>query len=204
MASGIIAKKVGMTQVFNEDGESVSVTVLEAGPCRVLQVKTLEKDGYNAVQVGFEQMKSHGVSQAIKGHQKGIEKPYRVLREFRNFTGVEHGAEYKADVFESGQKVKVTGVSKGKGFAGVMKRYGFGGGRATHGSGFHRSPGSLNATTTPGRVFKGKPMPGHKGHKRIAAKNLEIIKVDAVENLLFVKGSVPGPRSGYVTVEAQQ
>lgn len=203
MAKGIIAKKIGMSQIFDDAGNCIPVTILRAGPCKILQVKTVKNDGYSAVQLGFEQARPIVFDQAHRGHQKGIEKPYRVLREFRDVGDeLEKGQEVLPSIFEEGQSVQISGISKGKGFAGVMKRHGFGGGRATHGSGFHRTPGSLNATTTPGKVFKGKPMPGHMGAKRISTKNLKVVKIDVHENLLFIKGAVPGPRSSYVTIEA--
>jgi large subunit ribosomal protein L3 len=202
MAKGIIAKKLGMTRIFDEAGVSVPVTVLRAGPCRVVQVKTAEKDQYSAVQLGFEVVRKKVLNKAELGHQKQLEAPYRVLREFRNAGEFQVGQELKADVFAAGETVKVTGISKGKGFQGVVKRYGFGGGRATHGSGFHRAPGSLNASTTPARVFKGKKMAGHMGVDQVTVRNLKIFQVDPLENLIFVKGAIPGPRTGYVKIEA--
>ncbi len=202
MAKGIIAKKLGMTRIFDEAGVSVPVTVLRAGPCRVVQVKTAEKDQYSAVQLGFEVVRKKVLNKAELGHQKQFEAPYRVLREFRDAGELQVGQELKADVFAAGETVKVTGISKGKGFQGVVKRYGFGGGRATHGSGFHRAPGSLNASTTPARVFKGKKMAGHMGVDQVTVRNLKIFQVDPLENLIFVKGAIPGPRTGYVKIEA--
>ena len=203
MAKGIIARKLGMTRIFDETGEMVPVTVLEAGPCRVLQVKTPEKDSYSALQLGFGPSRASLVSKAERGHQATEEKPFRVLWEFRGMEpALEKGAEVRADVFSAGERVKVIGITKGKGFQGVVKRYGFGGGRATHGSGFHRAPGSLNASTYPARVFKGKSMPGHMGSVRATALGLSIVQVDAENNLLFVRGSVPGPRHSIVQVEA--
>ncbi|MCB1174391.1 MAG: 50S ribosomal protein L3 [Leptospiraceae bacterium] len=203
MAKGIIAKKLGMTQIFDENGQVIPVTVLQAGPCRVIQLKTVEKDGYTAAQLGFDKARPKLFNKAALGHQKGVEEPRRVLREFRDYSeGLEAGQELGPDVFSEGDKVKISGISKGKGFAGSVKRHGFGGGRATHGSGFHRAPGSLNATTTPGRVFKGKAMPGHKGVRRTSVLNVQVVKIDVAQNLLFVKGAVPGPRSAVVTIEA--
>ena len=201
MAKGIIAKKLGMTRIFDEAGASVPVTVLRAGPCRVLQVKTAEKDSYSAVQLGFNPVRASLVSKAERGHQKGVEKPYRLLREFRDAGEYEVGQEVKADVFEKGEVVKVTGVSKGKGFAGAMKRHGFGGGRATHGSGFHRAPGSLNASAYPSRVFKGKKLPGHMGARKVTTTHLKVVEVDPQESLIFIKGAIPGPRTGFVRIE---
>ncbi|MCR9142378.1 MAG: 50S ribosomal protein L3 [bacterium] len=202
MAKGIIAKKLGMTRIFNDEGVSVPVTVLQAGPCRVLQVKTPERDSYSAVQLGFNQVRPVLVSKAERGHQKGVEKPYRLLREFRDAGEYEVGQEVKADVFEKGETVKVTGVSKGKGFQGAMKRHNFGGGRATHGSGFHRAPGSLNASSYPSRVFKGKKMPGHMGARKVTTTHLKVEHVDPQESLIFIKGAVPGPNTGFVRIEA--
>lgn len=202
MAKGIIAKKLGMTRIFNEEGVSVPVTVLQAGPCRVLQVKTPERDSYSAVQLGFNPVRPVLVSKAERGHQKGVERPFRLLREFRDAGEYEVGQEVKADVFAKGESVKITGVSKGKGFQGVMKRYNFGGGRATHGSGFHRSPGSLNASSYPSRVFKGKKMPGHMGARKVTTTHLKVEQIDAQESLIFIKGAVPGPRTGFVRIEA--
>lgn len=202
MAKGIIAKKLGMTRIFNEDGVSVPVTVLQAGPCRVLQVKTPERDSYSAVQLGFNPVRAMLLTKAERGHQKGVERPYRLLREFRDAGEYEVGQEVKADVFEKGETVKVTGVSKGKGFQGVIKRHGFGGGRATHGSGFHRAPGSMNASSYPSRVFKGKKLPGHTGARQVTTSHLKVVQVDAQESLIFIKGAVPGPRTGFVRIEA--
>lgn len=202
MARGLIAKKLGMTRLFDEGGASIPVTVLEAGPCRVLQVKTQEKDQYSAVQLGFDPVRPALISKAERGHQKDVEQPYRILKEFRDAGDYEVGQEVRADIFEKGARVKVTGTSKGKGFAGAIKRHGFGGGRKTHGSGFHRAPGSLNASAYPSRVFKGKKLPGHKGARQVTATHLTVMDVDAQQGLIFIKGSIPGPRTGYVKIEA--
>ncbi|MBX7056481.1 MAG: 50S ribosomal protein L3 [Leptospirales bacterium] len=202
MAKGIIAQKLGMTRVFDEAGNSLPVTVLRAGPCRVLQVKSAEKEGYEAIQLGFAPSLARRVSKAERGHQKGAENPLRILREFRDAGDYQLGQELRADVFAPGDRVRVIGVSKGKGFQGPVKRYGFGGGRATHGSGFHRAPGSLGAHTYPGRVFKGKRMGGHMGVANVTVRNLQVVLVDAVENLILIKGAVPGPRSAIVQIEA--
>ncbi|MCB1315936.1 MAG: 50S ribosomal protein L3 [Leptospiraceae bacterium] len=202
MARGIIARKLGMTRVFDDDGNNIPVTVLQAGPCRVMQVKTQAGEQYDAVQIGFEPVRANLLSKAEQGHQKGVERPYRILREFRDAGDYEVGSEIKADVFAEGDIVKITGISKGKGFQGAMKRHGFGGGRATHGSGFHRAPGSLNASAYPSRVFKGKKLPGHMGVRVTTIANVKVVRVDVDNDLLLIKGAVPGPRTGYVTIEA--
>lgn len=202
MARGIITRKLGMTRLFDENGKSIPVTVLQAGPCRVTQVKTPEKDGYSAVQLGFFETKPQRLTKPEVGHQKGAEKPMKHLREFRDMGEYEVGQEVKADLFEPGQSVKVIGVSKGKGFQGTMKRYNFSGGRATHGSGFHRAPGSLNASAYPSRVFKGKKLPGRMGQDTVSVRNLRIVHADAEQNLLYVSGSIPGARTSLVYVEA--
>ncbi len=199
---GILGRKIGMTQVFDEEGRAVPVTVLEAGPCRVAQTKTPEKDGYTAVQLAFGEAKR--VNKPIAGHYaKAGVTPARHLVELRMETLEDHaiGAEIKADVFEPGEIVDVIGVTKGKGFAGVMKRHGFKGLSASHGTHRkHRSPGSIGACATPARVFKGMRMPGQMGHVRVTTLNLKVIKVDAERNLMLVRGAVPGPRGGLVMV----
>ena len=203
MARGLVAKKIGMSSLFDESGLRIPVTVLEAPKNRVLQLKNKEKDGYDAAQLGFCPVRKKLLSKAEQGRQKGIDRPYRILREFRDFGECELGQEFGVDIFEAGTLVMVTGTSKGKGFQGVMKRYGFGGGRASHGSGFHRSPGSLNASAYPSRVFKGKKLPGRMGGMRSTIRNLRVAAVDAEEGLLFIRGSVPGPRKSCVRVEIQ-
>jgi large subunit ribosomal protein L3 len=194
-----------MTQVFNEQGEAVPVTVIEAGPCYVTQVRTLEQDGYDAVQIGFEETKPQRLSGGEKGHLGRNElPPLRHLREFRvrGDVDVEEGQQLLADVFEPGDWVDVVGVSKGRGFAGVVKRYGFRGGPKTHGqSDRQRAPGSIGAGSTPGRVVKGKRMPGRMGGVRVTAQNLRVELVDPERNLLAVRGSVPGSRGGLVMVK---
>jgi large subunit ribosomal protein L3 len=194
-----------MTQVFNDLGEAVPVTAIEAGPCYVVQVKTLEKDGYEAVQLGFEEVKPQRLSGGEKGHlaQGGV-PTLRHLREFPVQKGADlkAGQQILADVFEIGDRVDVVGISKGRGFAGVVKRYGFGGGPKTHGqSDRQRAPGSIGATTTPGRVWKGQRMPGRMGGRRVSAQNLRVELVDPERNLLAVRGSVPGSRGGIVMIE---
>ncbi len=205
MAKGLLAKKVGMTQVFDESGNIVPVTVLLAGPCTVTSVRTPEKEKYSALQLGFEEVKPGRLSKAEQGHFKkaGIESNFRYLREFRD-TGLEAtvGQVLKADIFAAGETVKVTGLTKGKGFQGVMRRHGFGGGRASHGSHFHREPGSLGASSDPSRVFKNTRLPGHMGQTKASSMNLKVVRVDAEENLILVRGAVPGARTAIVRVEA--
>jgi len=204
MKKAILATKVGMTQIFNEDGVLTPVTVLQAGPCVVTQVKTVENDGYAAVQVGFVDTREKLVNKAEKGHFDKAGVAYKkFVREFR----LENAAEYapaqeiKADIFAAGDKIDATAVSKGKGFQGAIKRLGQHRGPMAHGSKFHRHQGSNGSATTPGRVFKGKGMPGHMGHKRITTQNLEVVRVDAEQNLILVKGAVPGPKKSLVTLK---
>ncbi len=200
----ILATKVGMTQIFNDDGVLVPVTVLQAGPCVVTQVKTLENDGYKAVQVGFVDKREKLVNKPVKGHFDKAGATYkRYVREFRFDNAEEYSVkdEIKADIFAAGDKVDATAVSKGKGFQGAIKRHGQHRGPMTHGSKFHRHQGSNGSATTPGRVFKGKGMPGHMGSKQVTVQNLEIVRVDAENNLLLVKGAVPGPRKSLVTLK---
>jgi large subunit ribosomal protein L3 len=202
--NGIIGKKVGMTQVYAEDGRAFPVTVLEAGPCVVVQRKSKDKDGYSAVQLGLvEKSAPKRVTKPMKGHfEKAGLPPCRVLREFR----VEEGAEVKVgdkvsvESFAAGDSVSVIGVSKGKGFQGVVKRHHFRGGAATHGSMFHRAPGSIGASAFPSRVLKGMRAGGHMGSDRVTVKNLTVVKVDPANNILVVKGSVPGAGGGYVVI----
>lgn len=202
----IIGKKIGMTQIFCEDGRVIPVTVLEAGPCKVVQVKTDEADGYSSVQVGYEDvLKESRVSKPLRGHfAKAGVTPQRYLREVRveNAGEFSPGQEIRAEIFEAGEKVDITGVSKGKGFQGVMKRHGFGGGRATHGSTFHRAPGAIGMCATPSRTFKGKKMPGQMGGKRVTVEKLEVVKIMADQNLILVKGAVPGAKGGLVEIRA--
>ena len=220
MKKAILATKVGMTQIFNDDGVLVPVTVLQAGPCVVTQVKTEENDGYSAVQVGFVDKKEriinkdaggkkqvihrHGVNKAEAGHfKKAGVSAKRYIREFRFENAGEYapGAEIKADIFAEGDKVDASAISKGKGFQGTIKRLGQHRGPMTHGSKFHRHQGSNGACSDPSKVFKGKGMPGHMGSKQITIQNLEIVKVDAENNLLLVKGAVPGPKKALVTIK---
>ena len=205
----IMARKIGMTQVFAENGELVAVTVLEAGPCVVVQKKTIENDGYEAIKVGFKDARVNKRGKVyLNGPDKGQFDKANVaykkyLKEYRleDCAQFEVGAEIKADIFEAGDKVDVTGTSKGKGFAGVIKRHNFGRGPMSHGSKHRRALGSLGAGTTPGRVRKGKPMAGHMGNKRITTANLTIVRTDADRNLILVKGAVPGPRGSVVSLK---
>ena len=221
MKKAILATKVGMTQIFNEDGVLTPVTVLQAGPCVVTQVKTEEKDGYSAVQVGFGEKKErvttkdvsgkkvirnpHGAGKAELGHfKKANTTPKRYVREFR----LENAEEYvagesviKADIFAEGDKIDVTAKSKGKGYESGIKRYGMRTGPKTHGSKYHRHAGSNGSATTPGRVFKGKKMPGHMGAVRVTVQNLEIVKIDVENNVILVKGAVPGPKKSLVMIK---
>ena len=204
MKKAILTTKVGMTQIFNEDGVLTPVTVLQAGPCKVVQVKTTEKDGYNAVQVGFGDIREKLVNKPMKGHyaKAGVE-PKRFLKEFRFENAAEYtvGQEIKADIFEAGEKVDAIGTSKGKGFQGAIKRFGLHRGPMKHGSKYHRHAGSNGAATTPGRVFKGKHMPGQMGHVRVTVKNLEVVKFDVENNVILVKGAVPGPKKALVMLK---
>ena len=220
MKKAILATKVGMTQIFNEDGSLIPVTVLQAGPCVVTQIKTEENDGYKAVQVGFVDKKdriinkdakgkreiihAHGANKAEQGHFKkaGVSSK-RYVREFKFENTDEYtlGAEIKADIFAQGDKVDATAISKGKGFQGAIKRHGQHRGPMTHGSKFHRHQGSNGACSDPSKVFKGKGMPGHMGSKQITIQNLEVVRVDAEKNLLLVKGAVPGPKKALVTIK---
>ena len=220
MNKAILATKVGMTQIFTEDGTLVPVTVLQAGPCVVTQIKTVENDGYSAVQVGFVDKKErivnrdkggkkevihrHGVNKALKGHfDKAGVSCKRYVREFRFDNASEYALaqEIKADIFAVGDKVDATAISKGKGFQGAIKRHGQHRGPMAHGSKFHRHQGSNGACSSPSRVFKGKGMPGHMGCVRVTVQNLEVVRVDADQNLLLVKGAVPGPKKALVTIK---
>ena len=204
MVEGIIGKKIGMTQTFDETGLVIPVTVILAGPCAVIQKKTLEQDGYAAVQLGFvEETAAKHPRQPTLGHFKRSEiPPTRVLREFR-FDGsaeIKPGAQFSVDLFKPGDMVNVTGTSKGKGFAGVVKRWGFHGGPKTHGSMFHRAPGSIGASAYPSRVVKGKKMPGQLGSEGKTVKNLLVVEADLEKNLLVLKGAVPGAKGGYLLI----
>ena len=204
MQKAILAKKIGMTQVFSpETGEMIAVTVLEAGPCVVTQVKTQEHDGYSAVQVGFGEIREKLVNKPEKGHfdKAGVEVK-RFVRELRldNAEEYEVGQEIKADMFQAGDKVDVSGTSKGKGYQGAIHRYGLSRGPMEHGSKYHRHAGSMGPATSPGRVFKGKKLPGHMGNVATTVQNLEVVRADAEQNLILIKGSVPGPKKALVTI----
>jgi large subunit ribosomal protein L3 len=193
----IIGKKVGMTQIFDEHGKVIPVTVIEAGPCVISQVKSVETDGYNAIQLGFGDVKESKVNKPVKGHfAKANIAPKKHLREFRvdSVEGVEVGTEVKADTFVAGDKIDVQGTTKGKGFQGVIKRHGQSRGPMGHGSMYHRRPGSMGPTSTPGRVFKGKKLPGHMGRVTVTIQNLDVVKVDIDKNVILLKGSVPGAK----------
>ncbi|MBD5105542.1 MAG: 50S ribosomal protein L3 [Lachnospiraceae bacterium] len=220
MKKAILATKVGMTQIFNEDGTLIPVTVLQAGPCVVTQIKTVDNDGYSAVQVGFVDKKDkiinkdkngkkevihrHGTTKAEKGHfDKAGVSSKRYVREFKFENAEEYALaqEIKADIFENGDKVDASAITKGKGFQGAIKRHGQSRGPMAHGSKFHRHAGSNGACSSPSKVFKGKKMPGHMGCKKVTIKNLEVVRVDAEQNLLLVKGAVPGPKKALVTIK---
>ena len=197
MNKGLIGKKVGMTQIFDEQGKVIPVTVIEAGPCTVVQVKTAEKDGYQAIQLGYGDVKEHKVIKPIRGHYTKVNlTPKKHLREFRvdSIENINVGDELKADIFSVGDKLDIQGTSKGKGFQGVIKRHGQSRGPMGHGSMYHRRPGSMGPTSTPGRVFKGKKLPGHMGRVTVTIQNLEVVKVDLDKNAILVKGSVPGAK----------
>ena len=202
MKKAILAKKVGMTQIFNEAGELVPVTVLQAGPCVVTQVKTVENDGYDAVQVGFEDIREKLVNKPVKGMFDKAGVSYkRYVREFKLEGEYSVKDEIKVDVFEEGDKIDATAIAKGKGFQGAIKRHGQSRGPMAHGSKYHRHAGSNGSCSTPSRVFKGKKMPGHMGGKKVTTQNLEVVRVDAEKNLLLVKGAVPGPKKSLVTIK---
>ena len=204
MKKAILATKVGMTQIFNEDGTLIPVTVLQAGPCVVTQVKTEENDGYAAVQVGFGDIREKLVNKPEKGHleKAGVELK-RFLKEFRfeNAGEYEVGQEIKAEIFEAGDHIDVTAISKGKGFQGAIKRHGQSRGPMSHGSKYHRHAGSNGSASDPSKVFKGKKMPGQMGHVQVTVQNLEVVRVDTENNLLLVKGAVPGPKKSLVTIK---
>ncbi|MGN1122733.1 MAG: 50S ribosomal protein L3 [Eubacterium sp.] len=204
MKKGLIGKKIGMTQIFDEAGKVIPVTVVEAGPCTVTQIKTMENDGYEAIQVGFGDVKLSRVNKPMKGHfDKADVAPKKTLKEFRleSIEGIEVGNILKADTFEVGEIVDVKGTSKGHGTSGAIKRWNFSRLRMTHGTGpNHRHAGSLGACSSPSRVFKGKKMAGHYGHETVTVQNLKIAKVDAENNLIAIKGAIPGPKGGIVVI----
>ena len=205
MQKGIIGKKIGMTQIFDEKGKVVPVTVVEAGPCVVSQVKTVETDGYAAIQMGYGDVKPKHVTKPLQGHFKKADvAPKRVLKEFRfdDCAAYELGQVIKADVFETGDKVDVTGKSKGKGYAGVIKRWNFARLKESHGTGPNaRHGGSMGACSSPSRVWKGKKMAGHLGAEKVTVQNLAVVKIDAEDNLIAIKGAIPGANGGYVVIK---
>lgn len=204
MKKAILAKKIGMTQIFNDKNEFVPVTVLQAGPCVVVQKKVVDTDGYDSIQVGFEDAKIKKVTKPLSGHfKKANVIPKRFLREFRleDISSYNVGDEIKADIFSVGDMVDVVATSKGKGFQGSIKRHGHHRGPMAHGSKYHRGVGSMSSATTPGKVKKGKKMPGHMGAKRVTVQNLEVVRSDASKNILILKGSVPGPKGSLIFVK---
>ena len=204
MKKAILGKKLGMTQIFNEDGTMIPVTVIEAGPCVVVQKKTVETDGYEAIQVGFEDKAERKMNKPMKGHFDKAKVAYkRNLREFRldDISSFNVGDVIKSDVFAAGEVVDVTGTSKGHGYAGTVKRWGTHRGPMSHGSGYHRGVGSMGACSDPSRVYKGKKLPGHYGNVKKTIQNLYVAKVDAERNLILVKGGVPGPKGGLLIVK---
>ena len=204
MQKAILAKKLGMTQIFDETGKVIPVTVVEAGPNAVIQKKTVENDGYEAVQVGFVDLKDKKANNPVKGHfAKAGVTPKKYVKELRldDVSALNVGDEIKADIFAAGDKVDVAGISKGKGYAGTIKRWGQHRGPMTHGSGYHRGPGSMGMCSDPGRVFKGKRLPGHMGVERVTIQNLAVVKVDAEKNIVLIKGAVPGPKGGLLIIK---
>jgi large subunit ribosomal protein L3 len=203
MVNKLIGKKLGMTRIFLDEGKSIPVTVLKVGPCVVLQKKTLEKDGYDAIQIGYEPQKETRVNKPLKGHFEAAAKGcFAHIKEIRveNTDEFELGHEIKSDVFEAGDRIQISGISKGRGFTGVMKRWGFAGGNKTHGSRSHRVPGSIGCSASPGRVMKGKKLPGRMGHQRVTIKNLRVVDVRPEMDVVLVKGSVPGSSNSLIEI----
>ena len=200
---GILGKKLGMTQIFTEAGDVIPVTVVEAGPVVVTQIKTTEKEGYNAVQVGYGEVKEKSLNKPQKGHLAAANVLKKHLKEFRmdSVEGYTVGQEIKADIFAAGEKIDVTGTSKGKGFQGPIKRHGQSRGPESHGSRYHRRPGSMGACSFPGRVFKNKKLAGHMGSVKVTVQNLEVVRIDAEKNLILVKGAIPGAKGSVVTLK---
>lgn len=204
MSTGLIGKKMGMTGVFSPEGKYIPVTVVKAGPCVVTQIKSKTTDGYNALQLAFEEKKEARVNRPLKGHfRKSGERCYSVTKEFHvdNPDDFQAGQEITLEMFQVGQKVDVSGTTKGRGFSGVIKRHGFHGSRMTHGSKSHRIPGSVGCSAYPARIIKGKKMPGQHGHKNKTIKNLKIVDIRPEENIIMIKGAVPGPSSGFVFIK---
>ncbi|MEW6162946.1 MAG: 50S ribosomal protein L3 [Nitrospirota bacterium] len=203
MMIGILGRKLGMTQIFMEDGKVCPVTVVEAGPCCVIQVKTLDNDGYEAIKVGFLEVEEKKLKKPLTGvFKKAGVKSYRILKEFP-MSGLKVGELLTVERFSKGDRVSVTGISKGKGFQGVVKRYHYAGGPASHGSMFNRAPGSIGSSSFPSRVWKNKGLPGHMGSERVTVKNLEIVNVRTDQNLLFIKGAVPGAKGTYLEIRKE-
>lgn len=205
MKKAILGKKLGMSQMFRDDGTMIAVTVVQAGPCHVVQKKTVEHDGYNAIQVGFSDIREKLVNKPLKGHfKKAGVAPCRYIRELKldDAASYDIGQSIKADMFSAGDMVDVSGISKGKGFQGVIARHGQARGRMSHGSHFHRAPGSMSANSSPSRVFKHKNLPGHMGNVKVTVQNLEVVRVDADRNLILVKGAVPGPKGGVIVMQS--
>lgn len=203
MVNGLLGIKVGMTQIFSSEGKVVPVTVVEAGPCRVVMKKTVERDGYEAIQLSFKEVKKNRLNKPLRGHFKkhGV-PPTKYLAEFEGDPGsLDSGQEITVEIFQEGDRVDVTGLTKGKGFQGVMRRYKFAGGPASHGSMFHRAPGSIGSSSFPSRVKKNKKLPGHMGNKKRTVQNLEVIGVRKEDNLLLIKGAIPGARGSLVVVK---
>ena len=203
MSVGLLGKKLGMTQLYNDQGEVIPATLVQAGPCNILQIKGQEKDGYSAIQIGFEDRKKKRATKAETGHcLKAKTSAKKWVREIRDDADTEYqlGQSLTVDIFEGVERVDVTGTSKGRGFAGVVKRWGFSGGPATHGCTTHRGPGSIGAGTDPGRVFKGKKMAGRMGGVRTTVRNLDVVKIDKSKNLLVIRGAIPGPNGGYIII----
>ena len=204
MSIGIIGKKLGMTRLFGEHGEAIPVTVIQAGPCPIVQVKSRETDGYEAIQIGFGRKRENAINEPARGHfKKAGVPPLRFLKEFRidDPENYEVGGQVTVEIFSVGERIDVSGISKGKGFAGVMKRWGFKGGKASHGAEGHRTAGSIGASANPSRVFRGLPMAGRMGGKQVNVQNLEVVKVDTEKNLLVIKGAVPGPKDGILMIK---
>jgi len=202
MVNGLLGIKLGMTQIFSEDGKAIPVTVVEAGPCRVVMTKTMERDGYEAIQLAFKEVKKSRLNKPLLGHfQKHGVPPARYLAEFTgDVKAVKPGQEVTVEIFKEGDRVDVTGITKGKGFQGVIKRHGFHGGPASHGSMFHRAPGSIGSSSFPSRVWKNKKLPGHMGNRRCTVQNLEIVGVRKEDNLLLIKGAIPGAPGSLVRI----
>ncbi len=204
MVLGLIGRKLGMTQIFSGDGKAIPITVIEAGPCSVVQIKNKEKDGYNTLQLGFLPKKMNKTNKPLMGHFKKCNTgAFCFLKEFEVDDTNTHkvGQEINLEIFQVGQKVTITGISKGKGFSGTMKRWGFSGGPASHGSNIHRAPGSIGCSAYPSRVFKGKKLPGHQGSATVTVANLEIVDRQVEKNLLFIKGAIPGGKNGMLLIK---